>query len=89
MTAIPSHIQILTESFRLLADGLLNVDEIDRLLELARRDSVIDPDERRVLAQILDLAEKTPQSEAALERIAEVRKELGLSQPQAWTREAL
>lgn len=81
MSDIPSHIRILTASFKLLSDGLLNVDEIDRLLDLARGDGVIDEDEKRVLAQILELAERTPQSAAASERIREVRRELGIRAP--------
>lgn len=81
MSDIPSHIHILTASFKLLSDGLLNVDEIDRLLELARGDGVIDEDEKRVLGQILELAERTPQSAAASERIREVRRELGIRAP--------
>jgi hypothetical protein len=81
MADVPSHIRILTESFKLLSDGLLNVEEIDRLLALARGDGVIDEDEKRVLAQILELADRTPQSAAATERIREVRLELGIRAP--------
>ncbi|QDH68812.1 hypothetical protein [Marilutibacter alkalisoli] len=75
MTQPHSHLEIALASIRVFADdGQLDVAELNGLLDLALRDHVIDPDERRVLGNILVQAEKGPVAPEVARRIGEVRR---------------
>jgi DnaJ-domain-containing protein 1 len=59
-------------------DGTLRVDELQRLLDIALKDGVVDDNEKRILRSIvgkLNPAELTTQMQA---RLAEVRRHVGI-----------
>lgn len=75
MTQQPkSHLEIALASMQIFAnDGQLDRDELQRLLDLALRDEVIDDDEKRVLANIFRQAELGDLDPIVKARIARVR----------------
>ncbi|MBD2859467.1 hypothetical protein IB286_10670 [Spongiibacter sp. KMU-158] len=76
-TEIKSHFTIALQSASCFSnDGKIDSRELNYLLDLAKADGVIDPDERRVLANILNHAMACPLDEATLSRIEEIRAEL-------------
>lgn len=76
MTASRSHLDITLASIQVFGnDGLLDSVELDRLLQLAERDGVMDEDEKRVLGRIFAQAEQTRLDPAVAQRIARIRAE--------------
>lgn len=75
MTEPHSHLEIALASIRVFTDdGRMDLGELERLLELALRDRVVDEDEKRVLANIFTRAEKDGVEAEVAARIAEVRR---------------
>ncbi|KAB8192500.1 hypothetical protein FKV24_007210 [Lysobacter maris] len=75
MTEPHSHLEIALASIRVFTDdGRMDLGELERLLELALRDRVVDEDEKRVLANIFARAEKDGVEADVAARIAEVRR---------------
>ena len=76
---LPDHLQLALAAIPAFTDdGRLSLDELDRLLALALRDHAIDADEKRVLANVLDRAERDGVDTDVLARIRRVRGEHGL-----------
>lgn len=74
MTGSRSHLDIALASINVFSnDGLLDVAELERLLQLAERDGTFDEDEKRVLANIFLQAEQTTLDPAVARRIAQAR----------------
>lgn len=55
-------------------DGTLDLAELDRLLALAEQDGTVDDEEKRVLANVLDRAEKDGVAPDVQARIAQIRQ---------------
>ncbi|MET0329464.1 MAG: hypothetical protein ABW163_11950 [Luteimonas sp.] len=71
---LPDHLQLALAAIPAFADdGRLSLDELDHLLGLALRDRVIDAEERRVLGNILDRAERDGVDADVQARIRQVR----------------
>ena len=71
-----SHIEIAYSSIRVFTDdGQMDVGELNFLLGLALRDSVVDEDEKRVLRKVFSQAELGKLSPLVKERIAEARRQ--------------
>ncbi|WP_101926356.1 MULTISPECIES: hypothetical protein [Luteimonas] len=74
MTASRSHLDITLASIEIFNnDGLLDGAELDKLLQLAERDSVFDDDEKRVLGKIFAQAEQTRLDPLVADRITTIR----------------
>lgn len=77
---LPPHLQLALASIPVFTDdGRLDQAELERLLEVAHSDGVVDEEERRVLENILRRAEAGGVDASTRERIERVRSELGLS----------
>ena len=75
MTEPHSHLEIALASIQVFTDdGRMDLGELERLLELALRDRVVDEDEKRVLANIFARAEKDGVEAGVAARIAEARR---------------
>lgn len=71
---LPDHLQLALAAIpAFVDDGRLSLEELEHLLALALRDQTIDDDERHVLANILDRAERDGVDEDVQARIDEVR----------------
>jgi hypothetical protein len=76
---LPSHLQIASAAMGVFAnDGTIDRRELEYLLSLALRDGQIDPDEKRVLASILDRVPRREVSPELWQRIGEARKQHGI-----------
>lgn len=76
---LPDHLQLALAAIPAFSDdGRLSLEELEQLLALALRDEVIDEDERRVLANVLDRAERDGVDPNVFERIRQVRTTYGL-----------
>lgn len=70
-----SHLDITLASIQVFSnDGLLDMAELEKLLQLAERDSTYDEDEKRVLGKIFSQAEQTKIDPAVAQRIAHIRR---------------
>lgn len=77
---LPDHLQLALAAIpAFVDDGRLSLEELEHLLALALRDQTIDDDERRVLANILDRAERDGVDADVRARIDEVRATHALS----------
>ena len=77
---LPDHLQLALAAIpAFVDDGRLSLEELEHLLALALRDQTIDDDERRVLANILDRAERDGVDADVQARIDEVRATHALS----------
>lgn len=77
---LPDHLQLALAAIpAFVDDGRLSLDELEHLLALALRDAVIDDEERRVLENILDRAERDGVDADVQTRIAQVRSAHALS----------
>ncbi len=71
-----SHIEIAYSSIRVFSDnGQLDLGELNFLLGLALRDSIIDADEKRVLQKVFSQAEQGKLAPLVKDRIAEARRQ--------------
>lgn len=59
-------------------DGKLRVDELDKLVEVALRDGVVDENEKRVLRNILRRLKTDELTPAMLAKIENVRAQIGI-----------
>ncbi|MBK9395090.1 MAG: hypothetical protein IPN40_14850 [Uliginosibacterium sp.] len=59
-------------------DGKLKVDELDKLVEVALRDGVVDENEKRVLRNILRRLKTDELTPAMLVKIETVRAQVGI-----------
>ncbi|MBK9617177.1 MAG: hypothetical protein IPO35_17340 [Uliginosibacterium sp.] len=59
-------------------DGKLKVDELDKLVEIALRDGVVDENEKRVLRNILRRLKTDELTPAMLVKIETVRAQVGI-----------
>jgi hypothetical protein len=74
-----SHLDITLASIQIFAnDGLLDMGELEKLLQLAERDREFDEDEKRVLGRIFAQAEQTRLDPAVAERIGRLKAEHGI-----------
>jgi hypothetical protein len=74
MTNSRSHLDLTIASISIFSnDGLIDMMELDKLLQLAERDGVIDDDEKRVLGKIFAQAKQTKLDPDVARRIAEIR----------------
>ncbi|WP_237054109.1 hypothetical protein [Marilutibacter chinensis] len=74
-----SHLEIALASIQVFTDdGRMDLQELDRLLELALRDETIDDDEKRVLANIFARAERDGVAADVATRIGEARRRHGI-----------
>lgn len=74
-----SHLEIALASIQVFADdGRMDLQELERLLELALRDERVDGDEKRVLANIFARAELDGVAADVATRIAEARQRHGI-----------
>jgi len=72
---LPDHLQLALAAIPAFTDdGRLSLEELDALLALALRDHTMDADEQRVLANILDRAERDGVDADVRERIRQVRQ---------------
>ena len=75
-----SHLVIALASIQVFTnDGTLDVAELQKLLDLALRDQIIDDDEKRVLDNIFKQAELGTLDADVKRRIDEARKQHGIS----------
>jgi hypothetical protein len=74
--------KMLFRSFECFSnDGILDVDELDQILEIAMRDDTVDEDEKKVLKNIiynLTSADLTPD---LWERVEALIQQFGLDEP--------
>ncbi|TDK19546.1 hypothetical protein E2F46_16585 [Luteimonas aestuarii] len=76
---LPPHLQLALASVPVFTnDGKLDLGELERLLALALADHVLDDDEKRVVANVLDRAEADGVDADVLLRIQEIRSEHAL-----------
>ena len=74
-----SYIEIAYSSIRVFSDdGQLDLGELNFLLGLALRDSVVDDEEKRVLAKIFAQAELGKLAPQVKDRIALARRQHGI-----------
>lgn len=74
MTHFDSHLEIAIASIRCFTDdGRLDIGELNFLLGLALRDNKIDPDEKRVLADIFAKVRSGDVDPKVWERIQQVK----------------
>lgn len=59
-------------------DGKLNVDELQKLTDIALRDGVVDDNEKRVLRKIIGLLNPDELSPAMLGKIESLRAAVGI-----------
>ncbi|WP_408951271.1 hypothetical protein [Lysobacter sp. Hz 25] len=75
-----SHLEIALASIPVFTnDGTLDVAELQKLLDLALRDRIVDDDEKRVLDNIFKQAELGTLDADVKRRIDEARKQHGIS----------
>lgn len=60
------------------ADGRVDVEALDELVEIALRDGRIDSDERAVMSTVLDRIDAKTLSRELAERVAELRERFNL-----------
>ena len=74
-----SHLEIATASIRVFADdGTIDHQELDHLLSLALRDGEVDPDEKRVLANIFSQVPEHELLPGVRQRMQEARARHGI-----------
>ncbi len=74
-----SYLELAYSAIKIFADdGTVDMAELSFLLGVALRDEQIDDDEKRVLANIFDHAEKTRLSFKVRARIREVRRKYSI-----------
>ncbi len=74
-----SYLELAYSAIKVFADdGTVDLGELNFLLGVALRDGEIDDDEKRVLGNIFDHAEKTKLSLAMRARIREVRRKYSI-----------
>jgi hypothetical protein len=79
LSKLDSHLKLALASIPVFTDdGRMDLAELDRLLAVALEDQVVDPEEKRVLANVLARAEKDGVDTEVQARIAEVRQLHGL-----------
>ena len=79
LSKLDSHLKLALASIPVFTDdGRMDLAELDRLLAVALEDQVVDPEEKRVLANVLARAEKDGVDAEVQARIAEVRRLHGL-----------
>ena len=79
MNDLNSHLQIALASIEVFNnDGRLDLAELDRLLDIALKDRVVDDEERRVLARIFREAEAAGVDATVGRRIVEARQQHGI-----------
>lgn len=72
-----SHLEIALASIACFQDdGRLDVSELDRLVSIAERDGVIDPEEARVLDGIINRLEAADLDAVMLARVDVLREQL-------------
>lgn len=59
-------------------DGTLRVSELNKLVEIAMRDGVVDENEKRVLVAIIKRLNPSELTPEMLDRIAQLRKQIGM-----------
>jgi hypothetical protein len=75
-----SYLDIALASIKVFTDdGKLDLEELNFLLGLALRDSVVDEDEKRVLANVFRRAEQGEMRPAVRARIADARARHGIA----------
>lgn len=76
---LPPHLKLALASIPAFTDdGRLGLGELEQLLALALQDEVIDAEEKRVLANVLDRAEADGVDPEVLARIRQVRAQHAL-----------
>jgi hypothetical protein len=79
LSKLHSHLKLALASIPVFTDdGRMDLAELDRLLAVALEDQVVDPEEKRVLANVLARAEKDGVDAEVQARIGEVRQLHGL-----------
>jgi len=79
LSKLDSHLKLALASIPVFTDdGRMDLAELDRLLAVALEDHAVDPEEKRVLANVLARAEKDGVDAEVQARIAEVRQLHGL-----------
>ena len=79
LSKLDSHLKLALASIPVFTDdGRMDLAELDRLLAVALEDQVVDPEEKRVLANVLARAEKDGVDAEVKARIGEVRQLHGL-----------
>ncbi|WP_242101948.1 hypothetical protein [Lysobacter sp. M2-1] len=79
LSKLDSHLKLALASIPVFTDdGRMDLAELDRLLAVALEDQVVDPEEKRVLANVLARAEKDGVDAEVQARIGEVRQLHGL-----------
>ena len=70
------YIELTFQSIQCFADdGKLDVDELEKLLEIALRDGVVDSDEKRVLGNIISRLNEGELTQAMKEKILEIQEQ--------------
>lgn len=79
LSKLDSHLKLALATIPVFTDdGRLDLAELDRLLAVALEDQVVDPEEKRVLANVLARAERDGVDAEVQARILEVRQQHGL-----------
>ena len=77
MSTRRDHIQIAFESIQCFAnDGKLDAEELGKLVAIAERDGVFDPDEVRVLSSIIKRIQPQEVDEVMRQRLDELSQKL-------------
>lgn len=76
---LPAHLQLALASVPVFTDdGRLDLAELESLLALALADHRLDDDEKRVLGNVLDRAERDGVDAVVLARIRQIRRDHAL-----------
>jgi hypothetical protein len=74
--------KMLFRSFECFSnDGILDVDELDQILEIAMRDDTVDEDEKKVLKNIIYNLTSADLSPDLWERVEALIRQYGLDEP--------
>lgn len=74
--------KMLFRSFECFSnDGILDVDELDQILEIAMRDDTVDEDEKKVLKNIIYNLTSADLSPDLWERVEALIQQYGLDEP--------
>ncbi len=74
--------KMLFRSFECFSnDGILDVDELDQILEIAMRDDTVDEDEKKVLKNIIYNLTSADLSPDLWERVDALIRQYGLDEP--------
>ena len=74
--------KMLFRSFECFSnDGILDVDELDQIVEIAMRDNTVDEDEKKVLKNIIYNLTSADLSPDLWERVEALIQQYGLDEP--------